>query len=377
MTEQSDVLIIGGGVIGLTAAYFLARERVKVEIVDQSDFGKEASWAGAGIIPPGDPTKARDPFDQLRAHSSVLYPKLSAELREYTGIDNGYRRSGGLVFHDDKESYFEKEWRSEGVRFEEVNGSGLRRLVPALASDRIIAFFLPELAQVRNPWHLKALICYCQGRGVHLLPNCPVLGFERQGSRVIGVRTSAGLLRAERYLLTAGAWAGGLLEPLGCRLGIRPMRGQIALLNTGVPIFHHVLLQGKRYLVPRSDGRVLVGSTEEDVGFDQGTTAEAIQGLMAFAISLVPSLAGAQPERSWAGLRPGSPDGMPFIGPVPGIENLFVAAGHFRAGIQLSPATGLILKELFLGQPLTVSLDGFRLDRILGTPSRSASLAAK
>jgi glycine oxidase len=365
MTEQPDILIIGGGVIGLSAAYFLAREQVKVEVVDQGDFGKEASWAGAGIIPPGDPSKARDPFDQLRAHSSVLFPKLSAELREQTGIDNGYRRCGGLVFHDDKESYFEREWRSEGVRFEEVDGAALKRLEPALSSDLTRAYVLPELAQVRNPWHLKALECYCRGRGACLRSGCPILSFERQGSRITGVRTHDGLLRAERYLLTAGAWTGGLLEQLGWRPCIRPVRGQISLLNTRTPIFQRVLLKGKRYLVPRADGRVLVGSTEEDAGFDKTTTADAIQGLTAFAISVVPELAYAHPERSWAGLRPGSPDGLPFIGPVPGIDNLFIAAGHFRAGIQLSPATGLVLKELLLGQPLTVSLEAFRLDRKL------------
>jgi glycine oxidase len=372
MAEHPDVLIIGGGVIGLTAAYFLAREQVGVEIVDQGDFGKEASWAGAGIIPPGDPSHARDPFDQLRAHSSVLFPRLSAELREQTGIDNGYRRSGGLVFHDDPRSGSQtpvweqdphREWRSEGVRSEEVQGAAMRRLEPALGPDLAAAYFLPELAQVRNPRHLQALLSYCQTQGVRFRPGCPVLGFERQGSRITAAHTSAGSLRAERYLLTAGAWTSGLLEPLGWRPGIRPVRGQIALLQTGTPLFHRILLRGKRYLVPRPDGRVLVGSTEEDAGFDKRTTAEAIQGLLTFAISMVPDLASAHPERSWAGLRPGSPDGLPYIGPVPGIDNLFIAAGHFRAGIQLSPATGLVLKELFLGQPLTVPLDAFRLDR--------------
>jgi glycine oxidase len=384
MAEHPDVLIIGGGVIGLTAAYFLAREQVQLEVVDQGDFGKEASWAGAGIIPPGDPSHARDPFDQLRAHSSVLFPRLSAELREQTGIDNGYRRSGGLVFYDDpasgsransrsqtgvweREGCLEqdphREWRSEGVRSEEVQGAVLRRLEPALEPELTAAYFLPELAQVRNPRHLQALLSYCQGRGVRLRAGCPVLAFERQGNRITAAHTSAGSLPAERFLLTAGAWTSGLLEPLGWRPGIRPVRGQIALLHTGAPLFHRILLRGKRYLVPRPDGRVLIGSTEEDAGFDKRTTAEAIQGLLAFAISMVPSLASAHPERSWAGLRPGSPDGLPYIGPVPGIDNLFIAAGHFRAGIQLSPATGLVLKELFLGQPLTVPLDAFRLDR--------------
>jgi glycine oxidase len=368
MSEEADILIIGGGVIGLTAAYFLAREQIKVEIIDQGDFGKEASWAGAGIIPPADPAHARDPFDQLRAHSSVLFPELSAELREETGIDNGYRRCGGLVFHDPEETYFEREWRSEGVRFEEVNGEALRKLEPAvsdtvLKSERATAFFLPELAQVRNPWHLKALESFCRGRGVHLRPRCPVFGLERQGSRIVGLRNQDGILRAGRYLVTAGAWTSGLLEPLGWRPKIKPIRGQIALLNTGTPIIHRVLLQGKRYLVPRADGRVLVGSTEEDVGFDKNTTAEAIEGLRSFATTLVPALTNAVLERSWAGLRPGSPDGLPFIGPFPGLDNLYVAAGHFRAGIQLSPATGLVLKQLLMGQPLTVSLESFRLDR--------------
>jgi glycine oxidase len=373
MSEEADILIVGGGVIGLTAAYFLAREQVKIEIIDQGDFGKEASWAGAGIIPPADPAHARDPFDQLRAHSSVIFPKLSAELKEETGIDNGYRRCGGLVFHDPEETYFEREWRSEGVRYEEVmNGRALSRLEPALhemmlSSDWPIAFFLPELAQVRNPWHLKALECFCQSRGVRLRPRCPVLGLERQGSRIVGLRTQDEILRAGRYLVTAGAWTSGLLEPLGWRPKIKPIRGQIALLNTGTPIIHRVLLQGKRYLVPRADGRVLAGSTEEDVGFDKNTTAEAIEGLLSFATTLVPALANAAPERSWAGLRPGSPDGLPFIGQFPGLDNLYVSAGHFRAGIQLSPATGLVLKELFLGQRLTVSLDSFRLDREIAT----------
>jgi glycine oxidase len=115
--------------------------------------------------------------------------------------------------------------------------------------------------------------------------------------------------------------------------------------------------------VPRPDGRVLAGSTEEDVGFDKRTTAGAVSDLIRFACGLVPGLATAQVERCWAGLRPGSADGLPFLGPVPGVENLLVAAGHFRAGVQLAPITGLVLKEWILGQPLTVSLTSFRLDR--------------
>src|SRR5215468_5129308 len=132
MAEHPDVLIGGGGVIGLTIAYFLAREGLRVEVVDKGDFGQEASWAGAGILPPGNAAEARTPFDQLRAHSVALFPALSAELRERTGIDNGYRRCGGLEFrgHDAAE----EEWHGEGVACEMLDEAAAQRLEPALAA---------------------------------------------------------------------------------------------------------------------------------------------------------------------------------------------------------------------------------------------------
>jgi glycine oxidase len=362
MSDHPDILILGGGVIGLTIAYSLAREQVRVAIVDRADFGQEASWAGAGIIPPGDPRHARTPFDLLRAHSSTLFPALSQELHERTGIDNGYCRCGGLEVADEGDDTAQ-EWRSEGIAFEKLSGSEARRLEPALAEQISSVFHLPDLAQLRNPRHLKALLAGCAGRGVQLRPGCAVHGFERQGQRINAVLTTTGRLQAERFVLAAGAWSEALLHQVGWRPGIRPVRGQIALLNSGTPLLRRVVMKGKRYLVPRPDGRVLVGSTEEDAGFDKRTTAGAVGDLLQFAFTLVPGLAAAQLERCWAGLRPGSPDELPFLGPVPGSDNLFVAAGHFRAGIQLSPATGLMMTQLMLGQPLTVPLEPFRLDR--------------
>jgi glycine oxidase len=141
------------------------------------------------------------------------------------------------------------------------------------------------------------------------------------------------------------------------------VRGQIALLNPGRTLFRRLLLWGSRYLVPRLDGRVLIGSTEEHVGFEKTPTAAGIEGVLAMGIKIVPALAQAPLEKTWAGLRPGSPDGLPFMGLAPGFDNMYVAAGHFRAGIQLSPGTGLLLKEMILQQPLTMPMDTFRLDR--------------
>jgi glycine oxidase len=371
MSAHPDILILGGGVIGLSAAYFLAREGATVEVVDKGEFGQEASWAGAGILQPGNPARARTPFDQLRAHSSSLFPQVSAELRERTGIDNGYLRCGGLEFVYDGADVAAEEWRGEGVACEQLDEQAGRRLEPALGSGLGPANYLPDLAQVRNPRHVKALLAACQTSGVRLRPGCPVHGFRTAASRILSASSCAGPLVAGRFVVAAGAWTDALLQPLGWTPGVRPIRGQIALLNAGPPLFRRVLMSGPRYLVPRPDGRVLVGSTEEDVGFRKQTTAGAIHDLIAFATALVPGMADAHVERCWAGLRPGSPDGLPFIGPVPGFDNGFVAAGHFRAGIQLSLGTALVLKELLLGHPPTLSLEPFRLDRPL--PPRPGS----
>lgn len=359
-----DVAVVGGGVIGLSVAYFLAREGVPVALLDRGDFGQEASWAGAGILPPGNPEAARTPFDRLRTLSGQLLVALSAELRERTGIDNEYVRCGGLELHaPPHDPAAEQEWHGDGVTVETLGERAARRLEPELAAGVGPALHLPDLAQLRNPRHLKALVAGCAAVGVRLRPHTPVHTLERYGDRVAGLHLGDERLRAEHYVLAGGAWTDGLLAALGWRLGIRPVRGQIALLTPDRPLLRRVVMSGPRYLVPRQDGRVLVGSTEEDAGFDKRTTAEAIRDLLALAVGLIPALGDAALEHCWAGLRPASPDGLPFLGRVPGVENVYVAAGHFRAGIGLSAGTALLMKELLLGQPRTLPLEPFRLDR--------------
>lgn len=362
MDRSLDIAIVGGGVIGLTAAYYLSREGLRVGLLDRQRFGQEASWAGAGILPPGNMETAVSPIDRLRALSVSRFPRLSEELREITGIDNGFIRSGGLEFPDcDSEA---DEWRGVGVNVEELSEVEARRLEPGLASGLGRALFLPGLAQLRNPRHLKALHAACRAsHRVQVIPDNPVHRLIRKNGHIESLETPSGVVHADRFLIAAGAWSAPLLEPLGLRLDIRPVRGQIVLLQCPAPPFQRVLLQGSRYLVPRDDGRVLVGSTMEYVGYENHTTAAGVRELLQFACALAPALSQAPVERAWAGLRPGSPDDLPYIGVVPGFDNLFVASGHFRAGIQLSPGTAILLKELILGQPLSVAADAFRVDR--------------
>ncbi len=363
MAKHPDVLIIGGGVIGLTAAHYLAEAGASVAVLDRTDLGQQASWAGAGILPPADPRHAHTPVDQLRALSCSAYPSLSQKLRETTGVDNGYLVCGGIELIESEAELASDEWRSEGVAFEELDETALHQRQPGLAARFRRAFFLPGIAQVRNPWHLRALMASCQRQGVQLEPGCPVRSLGRAGNHIEAVETDHGRRWAGQFVLTAGAWSEELLQPLGWQPGIRPVRGQIALLNTGEPGVRPMLLWGKRYLVPRGDGRILIGSTEELAGFDPKPTAAGITGLLELATALLPALAEAHLEKCWAGLRPGSPDGLPYLGKVPGLENFLVATGHFRAGLQLSPGTGLILRELLLGRASPMPLEPFRLDR--------------
>lgn len=358
-----DVAIVGGGIVGLTTALYLARERASVAVYDRGDFGKEASWAGAGIVPPGNPERAATPADALRAIGAQQFPHFSTELKQLTGIDNGYRACGGVEFLEPEDADVPNLWRAEGIAFERLSPQAARDLEPVGAAEGD-AYLLPGMAQVRNPWHLRAVLSACALAGVELHANTGVERWELRDGRAIALRLSNGdRVEAGRFLVAAGAWSEGLLAPLGCRPRVFPVLGQIAAVRGPGP--SRVLLFGKRYMVPRGDGLTLIGSTEEpEAGFEKRTTEAGIAELLAFARAAVPLLEGATLEASWAGLRPGSPDGLPFLGAVPGWSNVFVAAGHFRAGVQLSIGTARAMCELLTDRPPCVPLGSFALDRV-------------
>lgn len=367
-----DVLVIGGGVIGLTSAYYLARAGAKVCVCDRGQLGREASWAGAGIIPPGNPQRAKAPLDRLRALSAATFPVLSLELGEATGIDNGYRRCGGLELpRDEGDAPPLDAWNAEGISWELCDAAQLWRYEPRISPAVNRAYHLPDMGQVRNPRHLRALIAALTGLGVRFHTEDRLLGFSGRG-RVERANMAWGPIRADAYLVCLGAWTGELLGDMQLSCKVKPVRGQMLLLRTPAPVIRRVVMEGRRYLVPRDDGRVLVGSTEEDVGFDSSTTREVLDDLRQFAVGLVPDLGRAEVERSWAGLRPGNADGLPTLGRVPGYDNLWVAAGHYRAGILLSPATGMVMAQAIRGEPTDVPLEAFRIDRAPANPVRPA-----
>src|SRR5688500_2565870 len=315
---MDDVLIVGGGVIGLSLAWDLARNGARVRVIDQGEMGREASWAGAGILPPATRTASQHPAEQLRGLACELHPRWAEALKSITSIDTGYRRCGGLYLaRSAGEGAALAAWAAalveEGIeavslsaaevreieagvalpgagnRLGEVGsqGPGARSQGPVLGSSNIL---LPGEAQLRNPRHLKALLAACARSGVTISPHVAAGEIEIAGGEVCGIATSAGQLRARQYCFTAGAWTGQILQRLGISAGIMPIRGQIVLFQCERPPITRIVNAGARYLVPREDGYVLAGSTEEEAGFDKRTTAEAIRELTEFAGDVVPAL---------------------------------------------------------------------------------------
>jgi glycine oxidase len=361
MDANRDVLIVGGGVIGLTTAYFLAQQRLRVAVVDKGEFGRESSWAGAGIINAGNFDHATTPLTRLLGLSTLLYPKLSQELQNATGIDNGYRKCGGVELQSGIDQTMVEMWRKERIRCEKIRAREMQRIEPEFVAMDEDGYYLPDMGQIRNPRHVRALYVACDKLGVECLPQRPITGLRKKGSRITAAVTQKEELRADRFLIAAGAWSRQMLEPLGVVCDVFPVRGQIVLFNPGRPLFRTILSRGKQYLVPRSDGRVLAGSTEEEVGYDKQNTAQATDELGGMARDWVPALRNAPIETTWAGLRPGTHRELPFLGPAPGYDNLFLAAGHFRAGLMLSPATGLLMSQLLQAKPTAIPMEPFAI----------------
>jgi glycine oxidase len=365
---NNDVIIIGGGVIGLSIAYVLAQEGLVATVLDRRELGREASWAGAGLIAPYAERLKRSPALELRSWSAVLYPDWSEQLRAETGIDNGYRRTGGVDVawtpqEDQELRSLAGRWRGERITFERMEPADFGRVEPALSQLLHAAYFFPDRAQIRNPRHVQALSTALALRGVRLGPHQAVVGFEVDGDRVVAVRTALGRMPCGSVVVAAGAWSAAILAELNVHAPTPPVKGQIVLLRSDRRLLARIVEHGANYLVPRDDGRMLVGATEENAGFDVRTTAAGIHGLLAEAIQLCPVLADAEVERSWAGLRPGSIDARPYLGFAPGYRNLIVATGHKRAGLQLAPATALVIADLVLGRPPRIDLECFRVDR--------------
>jgi glycine oxidase len=369
---MTDVIIVGGGAIGCAIAYYLTQAGVAVTILEREEIGAEASGASAGILASVDESLEPGPLLNLCVASLQLHSSLADALGQETGIDVEYRRSGllrvALTDEDAKELRALVERHASWGLMEWVSPEALRGLEQPLAAARG-GLFSPHLPQVNAHRLTQALAQAAVARGADLRQGVVVRGFVTNGSRVTGVRTSEGRVMAGHVVLAAGSWTAALGRRLGAALPVRPIRGQIlAFPNFSRPVRHILLGRDGGYLAPKANGFLFVGATVDDVGFRKNTTAKGLAGLRRMAVTLVPSLAYAEVASEWAGLRPGSPDGLPMLGAVPGWEGLSVASGHFRKGILLAPITGRLMAQWLTQGKSEMSLEA-------SSPARFAASA--
>jgi glycine oxidase len=341
-----DCIIVGGGLIGLFAARLLAKDGLRVVIIERGEIARESSWAGGGILSPLYPWRYPDAVNVLARYSQTVYLDLADELRLASGIDPQYTRSGllaGGVVADDVAAWA----RRFDVRMAPVDSVGS---FESRWHRPLSGVYFPDIAQVRNPRLAQALRVDLDRSGVTMLEHTPVQKLEVEAHKAVGVRTERGLFASPRVLVASGAWSAQILAPFDFTVPVKPIRGQMLLFAAPPGFLRHIILADEHYLIPRQDGLILVGSTLEDVGFDKSTTAQAEAELRQFVALNVPELLDFPLVKHWSGLRPASPQGVPVISAHPRIQGLFAAAGHFRNGVVLAPATAEILASLIRGE---------------------------
>lgn len=369
-----DCFILGGGVVGLSLAFELAGRGERVVVVDKQTPGREASWAGAGILPPGSWYNDHPSSIELAAHSTRLNPSWAAELRQLTGIDNEYRVCGGVYVASSASHAVELErkfalWNSLDIEWQPASGAELRRLVAGISDElyeranEFGTYYVPGEAQLRNPLHLQALAAGCQRRGAAVCYPIAVQLVEQRSDQTFTITTNEGVCSAARIAIAAGAWSGQVAQLIKLKLPSKPVRGQMVLFHSSAEAEQRNLHLGARYLVPRLDGRLIAGTTVEEVGFDKTTTPEAIDDLVGWARRLLPRLNDARVEKTWAGLRPASGDELPYLGGVPGVHNAYVATGFYRSGLQFAAAAAVSLAESMHGGTPPIDLHPLRVDR--------------
>ncbi len=370
--QSPDVIVVGGGVIGCSIAYHLAREGVTVAVLDRGDIGGEASSAAAGMLAPLAEMEDAGPLQDLGLASLRLFPELAATLQREAGVDIEYLASGILrvALNEDEEAHLRglAADAGPGLELRWLGPEELRGLEPGLRPGVGGALYSPEEHQVNADRLVQAFARAASAFGALLLPHHPATGLLTRDGRVEGVRTPDGDLRGGHVVLAAGPWTAKLAAPAGVSAPVFPVRGQMmALPSRSAP--RHIVWASAGYLVPKANGLVFAGATVERVGFRKNTTMAGLARLKGMASSLVPRLAAVPAVDGWAGLRPGSPDGLPILGPAPGWEHLSIAAGHYRNGILLSPITGRLLARSILDGSSNEMLDPFSAARFAAVAS--------
>jgi glycine oxidase len=361
---MEHVIIIGAGVMGCSCGHRLLEAGFKVTLLEKSLPGAESSAAAAGILGAQSEVSETGPFLELCLASRARFGEYAKELEALTGISIDYESSGVLeVAMDPAEGRMaigRAEWMLDReLRVEVLDREQAKKLEPALSDHIVGANYYPDDHQI-DPIRLSRALAAAVARlGGTFKSGVQVLGLAIESGEVVGVETNQGRMSCDRVVIAGGAWSTNLAGLHGVRTLVKPMSGQIVQVETRPPLFRHVVYGFKGYIVPRADGRVLMGSTLEDRGFDKAVTLAGINRVTGMAMEMVPGLAEGRLTDTWAGLRPAPEDGKPLLGAAKEIAGLFFATGHYRNGILLTPITAEVICDLMVNRVPQVDISTF------------------
>lgn len=412
MRRSPDVVVVGGGVIGCAAAYYVAKRGYRVTLVDQPKRGRATSASAGGLWPLAEsiglgcgvifykaqlakgaapdagrgPTRLSRSFLDFALQSNAMFPALAAELRETGGVDVELERTSLLfIMYEDADVAFATPlWKNcpcGRSLTEWLTPEDLAKAEPAVTREVRGALRFNGDDQL-NPYRLAdAFRAAARSLGAELLAHTEVTGLQVRSGRVTAVDTAAGSIACDVVVNAAGAWAPHIGRMAGLDIPVQPVRGQIVGTETLPEMLSACLSTTDCYIAQKQHGEVIIGSTTEETGFEAGVTPSAMKTLSAGAVRAIPLLAHANVKRVWSGLRPGTPDELPILGPVEGLSGYLNACGHFRTGILTSPLTGLLIAEMIGGERLSFPVEPFLLSRFVsessGVTGRRSSVTAR
>lgn len=357
------IAIIGAGVSGLLTALELAEQGCKVTLLDQQQAGHAASWAGGGILSAMYPWRYPQEVNQLARYGKQLYQAWNAKLHPITGIDFQIHETGMLIFDEDDFDIglnYKNHYQDPMQQCEHLKRAQLEHVNPHISEQFQQAIYFPHLANIRNPRLLKSLITYLkQHPNVEVFENTWIEKFNIHNQHIQSIQTSSGQhFAADQFVIATGAWSNCWSQQLQLSIPVEPVQGQMMLFKTPENWLPTMCMNKVMYLIPRMDGHVVCGSSMQHIGFDQRPSVQTQQNIYKACVEMVPELADFPIVKQWAGLRPSSPTGIPYIGKMPDLNNLWANFGHYRNGLCMGPASARLLRQLILNQE-TVIQDHF------------------
>jgi glycine oxidase len=345
-----DCIIVGGGVIGLLTARQLFLEGLDVLLLEKGPLGGESSWAGGGIVSPLYPWRYDDAVNVLAERSKKIYPELTKALLEETGQDCEFINSGLFTVVDKGQEEildWAKKWCVDASYIDDIDA--IHEIEGSVGDVVDKGIWMPDIMQIRNPKLVKALKASFDHLSIPYLEQAPVDEIIVEHNKVTGVRTREQTFLAEKVIIASGAWS-AQFSVTESSVDVLPVKGQMIMYKGEPDLVKRIVLSEGHYVIPRKDGRILAGSTLEKIGFDKSVSCDALDELHKAAVELVPLLDDLPVERQWAGLRPGTEKGIPYICQHDEVDGLYIHAGHFRNGIVLGAASAELMADIVAGR---------------------------